>query len=448
MGYLRPDADDADGAWTNEAGGTSLFASVDDTSANDADYIQSSDDPSSDICRFRLSDPAGALTPPGKIRVRYKRSGTGSIDLTVRLKQGTTEIASWVLTDIAATFTTSEQTLTSGQYAAITDFNNLFVELQADSAGSKFPDATNTGHVNAPGYPGSLTTWPGGDATTDDATYEFYDIPGGLAVGSSGTPVSNVTFRGCRFRAFGDLNVVVFGDNITFEYCTFAPEALAPPPVSHAAGYGYGIAANGAYLAFVERLTVRYCDIWGFANAIDAAGSTQAKPHVFEHNYIHDARDDDGGADHTDGIGALNNDQVSSYVVINHNTIESVANTNAIAFQFSSTGFHHFTITNNLLGGWNYAINFGGVYPDTVNSTAHHITFTGNTFSTRLLHGFGVVYQEWWLTTGSSWSNNRWMVPSGAVWGTPARDGLYWIPFAGVDDDDDSVHTSSTDYSG
>jgi hypothetical protein len=311
---------------------------------------------------------------------------------------------------------------------------------------SDWPDATNTGYLNAPGYPGSLTTWSGGDVTSSGGTYQFRDVVGGIAIGSSGSHVSNVTFIGCRFRAAGDLNVVLFGDNITFQYCSFEPENLLPPPVSRAEGYGYGIAANGAYLAEVQKLTVENCDFWGFANAIDAAGSTQAKPHVFRNNWFHDSRDD-GGIDHTDGIGALNNDNGGSYVVIDHNTIESVANTNAIAFQFSSTGFHHFTITNNLLGGWNYAINFGGVYPDTANSTAHDIIFTGNTFSTRLPIQNGVNYQAWHTTSGSVWSNNRWKVPSGAAWGNIAHDGWFWLPTPGAQGTVNDVnYVSLTDY--
>jgi hypothetical protein len=317
------------------------------------------------------------------------------------------------------------------------------------------PDATNTGFRNAPGYPGLLTPGPGTIAS--NTTYSFKEFTAGVAVGEVGNPVgasvNNVTFYGCRFARTGDLNVGIVGDNITFDYCSFEPLGASVPPVSNAAGYQYGIAANGGFYTTCGKLTVTHCDFWGFANAIDTRGSTQAKPHVFEHNWFHDPRNDNGGADHTDAIGALGTDDYSAYVVINHNTIEAVANTNAIGYQFSTpanhggVGYNHFTITNNLISGWNNAINFGGVFPDSFNSTASYITFTGNTFSTKFLIPNGVNHQNWWLTTGSVWSNNRWKVPAGAAWGTPENDGMFWIPTnAATAGATDFPYVSATDY--
>lgn len=130
--FLRPDADDLDGGWTNELEGTNLFPSIDEASFDDADYIKSSADPSADVARFRMSDPTTGVSEPAKIRIRYKRTGAGPIDLTVRLKQGGTEVASWVYSGIADTFVTTTETLTAPQFAAITDFSDLFIELQAN----------------------------------------------------------------------------------------------------------------------------------------------------------------------------------------------------------------------------------------------------------------------------------------------------------------------------
>ena len=56
-----------------------------------------------------------------------------STSLTVRLFDGSTEIAEWTHNDIAETFTDAVQTLTTPQYGAITDFANLFVELDDDN---------------------------------------------------------------------------------------------------------------------------------------------------------------------------------------------------------------------------------------------------------------------------------------------------------------------------
>jgi hypothetical protein len=130
--HLHPDADDAVGTWTNELDTTPLYPSIDESTANDADYIKSAVSPAVDIARFRISDPSAGMGYPGRVNIRYKRDGAGVIDLTVRLKQSTTSIATWVLSDIPDTYTDSSLPLTTGEFNAITDFTELFIELQAD----------------------------------------------------------------------------------------------------------------------------------------------------------------------------------------------------------------------------------------------------------------------------------------------------------------------------
>jgi hypothetical protein len=130
---MRPDADSLDGGWTNELNGTSLFPSVDEVTPDDADYIRSSTFPVTDICRLGLSNPASVPEEPATLSIRYRRAGDGVINLVVRLKQGGSTIATWTYNDITDTFITVEETLTAPQFAAITDFNDLLVELQADN---------------------------------------------------------------------------------------------------------------------------------------------------------------------------------------------------------------------------------------------------------------------------------------------------------------------------
>jgi hypothetical protein len=74
------------------------------------------------------------------VGLSYAEMGTGSLNLTTRLKQGTTQIASWS-DGLSDSFKTVERILTSGQFAAITDFNNLFVEFEA--SGALFPTLPN-----------------------------------------------------------------------------------------------------------------------------------------------------------------------------------------------------------------------------------------------------------------------------------------------------------------
>jgi len=306
---------------------------------------------------------------------------------------------------------------------------------------TSWPDASNTGYQHAPGYPGSLTDC---SSTTiqSNHTYNFCYFPGGVDVGALGAEVSNVTFFGCRFQASGDVIVRLYGDNITFNYTTFEPgngPGSLSPPISNAQGYQYGISADGSYYTQVAQLTVTHSNFWGFAEAIDTNGSTQAKPQVFRDNYLHDSRND-GGSDHTDGIGTLSGNGTSSYTVIDHNNIQTKANTNAIAFQGGT--YSHMTITNNLLGGFGYTVSIIS------SNHAPYTTFTGNTFSTLIKPDWGPLYGDDFVTsTGSVWSNNKWLVPSGAAWGNPAHSGWYWLPTAGAQGtSDDGPYVSQTDY--
>lgn len=129
---LRPDADSVDGNWTNELGGTTLYTSIDEAAVDDADYIQSGDDPANDICKIRLSDPSGTPIEPAYVRFRYKKSGPGTMDLTVALLEGSTTRATWSFTDISSSFVTTQEQLSTPEFSSITDFNNLYLQFTAN----------------------------------------------------------------------------------------------------------------------------------------------------------------------------------------------------------------------------------------------------------------------------------------------------------------------------
>jgi hypothetical protein len=137
LAYLRVDADDSVGEWTNQSGGASnLWDSIDEASASDADYVQSpfkTDGYSSTSAKFRLSNPVAGRTmaDPVKIRYRFRKTGSGTKSLVVVLLQGTTTVASWTHTGggLTESFQTVTQTLTAPQVAAITDFDNLFIRF-------------------------------------------------------------------------------------------------------------------------------------------------------------------------------------------------------------------------------------------------------------------------------------------------------------------------------
>ena len=135
--FLRPDADSLNtDNWVTQTGSSSnLFNAVDEVSASDTDYVLSPFEPAgyvSNSVRFQLSNPTTGKTLAGPIKVRYRirKTDVGSKSLAVTLKQGTTQIAQWSHAgDLTTSFQTITQTLTAPQVAAITDFDNLFIQF-------------------------------------------------------------------------------------------------------------------------------------------------------------------------------------------------------------------------------------------------------------------------------------------------------------------------------
>jgi len=274
------------------------------------------------------------------------------------------------------------------------------------------PDTTNTGYRNAPGYPGQLTAFTG--TIQSGQTYRFMNFPSGLYIPPG---VTNVTFYGCRFASnkFADATVAVHGDNITFDYSTFEPSAVAAPPVAYSKGYQYGIDQRAA-----GRITVDHSDFWGWGNAIQFGWSTQAKPFVVRNSWFHDARDD-GGIDHTDAI--LENYGGPSYMVFDNNVIVAKGNTNGLALQNGNgRGYSNVTITNNYFSGFGYTLNICGYFAGCSN-----VTFTDNTFGTDIRPVWGPLY-DWADGNGNLWRRNRWHVAPGGYSTNFGDDGKYWTP--------------------
>jgi hypothetical protein len=124
--YLRPDGTLAAGSWTTELGGTDLHNSIDEVTADDADYIQSASAPSADTAEVSMTNPAFEVAEPVYVRYRYKRdSAAQQIDLTVRLMEGASVRAEWTHTNISTSYVTAEQTLSAAQFASVTNWNSV-----------------------------------------------------------------------------------------------------------------------------------------------------------------------------------------------------------------------------------------------------------------------------------------------------------------------------------
>jgi hypothetical protein len=311
---------------------------------------------------------------------------------------------------------------------------------------SGFPDATNTGYENAPGYPGSLKDC-NSVVIRSNTTYQFCDFSHGLTVGSAGYHPTNVTFIGCRFASnlVNDANVADYGARIVFSYDTFEPSTVpsGPGPTSPATaaianglGYQYGIDQR-----YAGALTVDHADFWGFEEAIQIADSSMAAPVVVSNSWIHNPRSP-GSSDHTDGI--LENYGGLSYMVFDHNSIVGDGNTNALALQ-GAAGYSHITISNNYFSGYGYMVNSGA---DTKSSD---MVFTGNVWGTDIEPIFGPLYGNAMYVTpglGSVWSGNRIYVKPGTTWMAEGNNGLFWWPGDGNPSSPRQIVGHRSDYRG
>jgi hypothetical protein len=127
--FARPTSDVTDGNWYNELDTqTNLYASIDESSASDTDYIYTT--ATGSPCTIGL----GSLSDPddhGGHFVRYRAKGDGATDLVVTLLQTATQIAQWTETSAAATFTDYSHTLSAAEAANITDYTALRLKFEA-----------------------------------------------------------------------------------------------------------------------------------------------------------------------------------------------------------------------------------------------------------------------------------------------------------------------------
>jgi len=342
---------------------------------------------------------------------------------------------------------------------------------------SPWPDQTNTGYQNHPAWPGSFTggTDTVGITATTGQTYNFWDFQAGIDVGTSSVDANNVTFNGCRFQFSANISnqgnnsavqALLYGSNITFNYCTFQPFVSNYPVeltgeetsgnvasyVEYGKSYQFAIEGSGAFSTHVGDLLVDHCDMWGFGNALELSGSTVAHPHIVRNSWFHHGGDPftvnvTANQYHNDVWLCSNGAYFGAQFV--HNRAEIWGNTNVIAFQGAGS-YDDAVITGNLLGGDQETVSLSA------SGSSVRITFTDNTFSTRIGRsvGSGDPLRSWAVSdsgTGSLWRRNKVLVaPSeafanypGAHWGNPAWNGQYWWP-----GDGDATLGHATDFTG
>jgi hypothetical protein len=126
-----PTSDISVSGWQTELGGSSnLYESIDEVSPNDSDYIVTT--PTETPLAASFGSPASdpQTGDAHYVAYRYKKDGVGQINLTARLKEGTSTIASWTHLDIPDSWVTQEQLLSTTQANNITDYSALRVEFE------------------------------------------------------------------------------------------------------------------------------------------------------------------------------------------------------------------------------------------------------------------------------------------------------------------------------
>lgn len=142
--FGRPEADITEDNWAEDDGDvTDQWAQIDESSADDGDFIQSQLTPTSDVYVCRLSDMEDPVSSSGHIvRWRYRKEAAGGdqIDLTVQLRQGYTNegspgtlIKEATNTNISGSgWVDGSMTLSGGEADSITDYTSLFLRFVAN----------------------------------------------------------------------------------------------------------------------------------------------------------------------------------------------------------------------------------------------------------------------------------------------------------------------------
>lgn len=348
------------------------------------------------------------------------------------------------------------------------------------------------GHTAAPGYPGSLTTWPGG-SFVNGTTYSFIDFNTGnhpnITIGSG---VSNVTFFGCRFQsnansphpaASSSSNVLLNGTNIIFQYCSFTPliskysqvpnyglNVVAWPAsgalhnvtaqvggipsnslanaVEETDAYTYGVAIlSGGPVSFSK------CDFWGYGNiAIDFTSTTT--PMLVDSCWLHDsAAHGSTNNEHLDAIGYLNDLAVPSNITISNCTIATIGNNGSgdgLAWQGGTGNCNNVNHIHNYIGGYGYTIILGG---GTLGGVFTNSQFINNVIGTDVQSYWGFLFQgngindysTMFSTNGNLWRGNTINVVPGTTYSstsdtrahfTSANNGQFFLPNGTFSDTD------------
>lgn len=141
--FGRPSTDTTRDNWEEDDGTTTdIFDQIDESAADDNDYVRTVLTPTSDVYVTKLTTVEDPLVSTGHVvRYRYRKdaSGGAQIDITVQLRQGYTNegspgtlIAAATHTNVSDTITAGSITLSGAEADAITNYADLFLRFVAN----------------------------------------------------------------------------------------------------------------------------------------------------------------------------------------------------------------------------------------------------------------------------------------------------------------------------
>ncbi len=263
-----PSADTSVGTWTTQsAGTTNLYATLDETTPDDADFVRSVVAPASaayEASLAALSDPVSSTGHVLEVRARHDNGGGGVLTLTSELRQGVNALSTPLSEAQALTssWVTYSYQLSAAQADAITDYATLRTRFTATQAAADIPTYQAAGTPGA-SVAAATPTWPAHLA--NDIALLFIESAGGeaatLTTASGFVAVTNSP------QATGTTTA---GTRITVFWCRATGSAMANPVVGDPGNHVYS-----------RILTFRGCitsgnpwDITG--GGVKAAASTSA----------------------------------------------------------------------------------------------------------------------------------------------------------------------------
>jgi hypothetical protein len=133
--FARPSADTVNTGWVEDDDtSVNMFQEIDETAFDDADYIKSPTPPGTNEYETLLTsvtDPVSSSNHIMRWRRRKQPTAGATINLTVRLLQGGTQVTSQADNNLPTSFTTTTYTLSGGEADAITNYADLRLEFVA-----------------------------------------------------------------------------------------------------------------------------------------------------------------------------------------------------------------------------------------------------------------------------------------------------------------------------